>query len=168
MNYKNYIKGGIKISELGFGAWQLGVESGWSSVSEKESEYMINTALDSGINFFDTAPNYGNGTSETRLGKVLKNVDRSKIVINTKFGRLDNGLIDFDSKRYTKAMDEALKSEFEKMIDLGYKNLYFIETPKIIDSDNEGTVDAIHLTDLGFLRYADFLIDSLSSLELLD
>ena len=51
MNYKNYIKGGIKISELGFGAWQLGVESGWSSVSEKESEYMINTALDRGINF---------------------------------------------------------------------------------------------------------------------
>ena len=50
----------------------------------------------------------------------------------------------------------------------GYKNLYYIETPKIIDSDNEGTVDAIHFTDLGFLRYADFLIDSLSNLELLD
>ena len=54
MNYKNYIKDGVKISEIGFGAWQLGVESGWSSVSEKESEYMIYTALDNGINFFVT------------------------------------------------------------------------------------------------------------------
>ena len=109
MNYKNYIKEGIKISELGFGAWQLGIESGWSSVSEKESEYMINTALDSGINFFDTAPNYGNGTSETRLGKVLKNVDRSKIVINTKFGRLDNGTVDFDSKHIVKSIESSLR-----------------------------------------------------------
>ena len=109
MKYKNYIKGGIKISELGFGAWQLGVQSGWSSVSEKESEYMINTALDSGINFFDTAPNYGNGTSETRLGKVLKNVDRSKIVINTKFGRLDNGVVDFDSKHIVKSIENSLR-----------------------------------------------------------
>ena len=72
------------------------------------------------------------------------------------------------SRTDSKAMDDALKSEFEKMIDLGYKNLYYIETPKIIDSDNEGTVDAIHFTDLGFLRYADFLIDSLSKLDLLD
>ena len=52
---------------------------------------MINTALDSGLIFLILLLNYGNGTSETRLGKVLKNVDRSKIVINTKFGRLDNG-----------------------------------------------------------------------------
>jgi len=109
MNYKNYTKKSIKISELGFGAWQLGIDSGWSSVSEKESEYMINTALDSGINFFDTAPNYGNGTSETRLGKVLKNVDRSKIVINTKFGRLDNGIVDFDSKHIIKSIESSLR-----------------------------------------------------------
>lgn len=109
MDYKNYIKNGVKISEIGFGAWQLGIESGWSSVSEKESEYMINTALDNGINFFDTAPNYGNGTSETRLGKVLKNVDRSKIVINTKFGRLDNGMVDFNSKHIVKSIESSLK-----------------------------------------------------------
>ena len=115
MNYKNYIKGGIKISELGFGAWQVGVESGWSSVSEKESEYMINTALDSGINFFDTAPNYGNGTSETRLGKVLKNVDRSKIVINTKFGRLDNGIVDFDPKHIVKSIESSLRLDRESI-----------------------------------------------------
>ena len=57
----------------------------------------IRTALDQGINFFDTAPNYGMGTSEARLGKVFKTIDRSKVVINSKFGRLDNGEVDFSA-----------------------------------------------------------------------
>ena len=70
MNTRNYLQDGIEISELGFGAWQLGVESGWKAVSDSEAEKMIRTALDRGINFFDTAPNYGMGTSEERLGTV--------------------------------------------------------------------------------------------------
>ena len=97
MNKRKYLQDGIEISELGFGAWQLGVESGWKSVSDSEAERMIRTALDQGINFFDTAPNYGMGTSEERLGKVFKTLDRSKVVINSKFGRLDNGEVDFSS-----------------------------------------------------------------------
>ena len=63
MKYKKYLSNGIKVSEVGFGAWQLGIDSGWKTISEKDSEAMICTALDNGINFFDTAPNYGNGTS---------------------------------------------------------------------------------------------------------
>ena len=101
------------------------------------------------------------------VNTIRKNNPFAPIVLIDLF-KTPRSILNSDSKRYTKAMDEALKSEFEKMIDLGYKNLYYIETPKIIDSDNEGTVDAIHFTDLGFLRYADFLIDSLSRLELLD
>ena len=72
MKTRKYLEGGIEVSELGFGAWQLGVDSGWKAVSEGEAELMIRTALDRGINFYDTAPNYGNGTSEERLGKVFK------------------------------------------------------------------------------------------------
>ena len=48
--------------------------------------------------------------------------------------------------------------EFNKVIGNGYKNIYLIKTPKLANSDHEGTVDSIHFTDLGFLRYADFLI----------
>jgi len=101
------------------------------------------------------------------VNTIRKNNPFAPIVLIDLF-KTPISILNSDSKRYTKAMDEALKSEFEKMRNLGYKNLYYIETPKIIDSDNEGTVDAIHFTDLGFLRYADFLIDSLSKLELLD
>jgi aryl-alcohol dehydrogenase-like predicted oxidoreductase len=70
---------------------------------------MIQTALDRGINFYDTAPNYGNGTSEERLGKVFKTLDRASIVINSKFGRLDNGIVDFDSKHIQGSVERSLK-----------------------------------------------------------
>ena len=109
MNYRNYLEGGIQVSELGFGAWQLGVESGWSAVSASDSDRMIRTALDSGINFYDTAPNYGHGTSEERLGKVFKTLDREAIVVNTKFGRLDDGSVDFSATQIRGSIERSLK-----------------------------------------------------------
>jgi len=65
------------------------------------------------------------------------------------------------------ALDDALKVEFEKMIKNGYNNIYLIETPKLDHIDHEGTVDAIHFTDLGFQNYADFLISQLMARKLL-
>lgn len=109
MNYRNYLEGGIQVSELGFGAWQLGVESGWSAVSASDADRMIRTAFDSGINFFDTAPNYGHGTSEERLGKVFKTLDREAIVVNTKFGRLDDGSVDFSASQIRGSIERSLK-----------------------------------------------------------
>ena len=109
MKYRPYLEGGIEVSELGFGAWQLGVESGWSAVSESESERMIRTALDHGVNFFDTAPTYGKGTSEERLGKVLGTLDRGSFVVNSKFGRLHSGVVDFSAGRIRETVEGSLK-----------------------------------------------------------
>ena len=67
-----------------------------------------------------------------------------------------------------KEMDDALRAQFNKMINLGYKNIYYLETPKITDTDNEGTVDGVHFTDLGFKRYADFLLKEFTKLSLID
>jgi len=76
-------------------------------------------------------------------------------------------ILNIKAKSENIAMDNALKAEFEKMIKNGYKNIYLIETPKLADSDHEGTVDGIHFTDLGFLLYADFLISQLRAFELI-
>jgi len=67
-----------------------------------------------------------------------------------------------------KEMDDALRAQFNRMINLGYKNIYYLETPKITDTDNEGTVDGVHFTDLGFKRYADFLLKEFTKLSLID
>jgi len=56
--------------------------------------------------------------------------------------------------------NEALKNEFDKIIKRGTPNIFYIKDNKDFLSDNEGTVDGVHLTDLGFLRYADYLIEN--------
>lgn len=109
MKYKKYIKDTINISEIGLGAWQLGQNSGWKSMTEIEAIELVHKSLDFGINFFDTAPNYGHGTGEERLGKALKNVDRSKIVINTKFGHTHTGTLNFSSDYIRESLEGSLK-----------------------------------------------------------
>jgi len=109
MKYKKYIKDSINISEIGLGAWQLGQNSGWKSMTETEAIRLVHRSLDLGVNFFDTAPNYGHGTGEERLGKALKVIDRSKIVINTKFGHTHTGTLNFNSNYIRESLEGSLK-----------------------------------------------------------
>jgi hypothetical protein len=57
-----------------------------------------------------------------------------------------------------KRENEILKNEYQKMHDKGFKNIYYMDTRDALGTDHEGTVDGIHLTDLGFIRYADHYI----------
>ena len=81
-----YLEMGSKeVSAIGLGTWQFG-EPGWGWVKEfdnREIERIIDRALESGINFFDTAAVYGNGRSEGILGKALRG-RRQEAVIATK------------------------------------------------------------------------------------
>lgn len=58
----------------------------------------------------------------------------------------------------THRKNAALKDEFEEMQQKGYQDIYYIDNNGALGSDHEGTVDGVHFTDLGFLRYADYLI----------
>lgn len=109
MKYNKYIRNSVPVSEIGLGAWQLGDNSGWKGMSEKEAVELVEKSIEYGINFFDTAPNYGYGTGEDRLGKALKNVDRSKIVINTKFGHTDSGSTNYSADYIRVSLEGSLK-----------------------------------------------------------
>lgn len=109
MKYNTLIKGVAKVSEVGLGAWQLGIHSGWKGMTEQEAIKMVHYALEQGVNFFDTAPNYGLGSSEERLGKALKNTDRSRVVINTKFGHTDQGTTDYSAGSIRSSLEGSLK-----------------------------------------------------------
>jgi aryl-alcohol dehydrogenase-like predicted oxidoreductase len=109
MKYNRLIKDAPLVSEIGIGAWQLGVNSGWKSMSEDEAVEIIKVSLEEGVNFFDTAPNYGRGTSELRLGKALKGTEREKIVINTKFGHTDSGTTNYSSDYIRESLEGSLK-----------------------------------------------------------
>lgn len=56
------------------------------------------------------------------------------------------------------AKNEALKIEFNKLVKGGMKGVYYISSANAIGTDNEGTVDGTHMTDLGFMRYAEYLV----------
>lgn len=109
MKYNTFINSSPLVSEIGLGAWQLGNNSGWQHISEKDALKLVEKALELGINFFDTAPNYGHGTGEDRLGKALKNIDRSKIVINTKFGHTDSGQMNYSSDYIRESLEGSLR-----------------------------------------------------------
>ena len=82
----------LAISPMGLGCWAiggpwtyLGKPAGWGKVDDAESIRAIDLALDAGIDFFDTAANYGCGHSERILGQALGN-RRKGVVLATKFG----------------------------------------------------------------------------------
>ena len=61
----------------------------------------------------------------------------------------------------------ALKNEYDKIIKSGIPNIFYIKDNKDFLLDNEGTVDGVHLTDLGFLRYADYLMENFKKFKLI-
>jgi aryl-alcohol dehydrogenase-like predicted oxidoreductase len=85
-------RSGIEISPMGLGCWAIGGAwtlnggpAGWTDVDDAESIRAIHAALDLGVNFFDTAANYGAGRSERILGQAVRG-RRDKAVIASKFG----------------------------------------------------------------------------------
>lgn len=78
MRYRTLGRSGLRISVLGLGCSGLGTR-----VTGPEAEHLIRSAMDAGINFFDTADVYGRGASEEALGRSLRGV-RDKAVVATK------------------------------------------------------------------------------------
>jgi aryl-alcohol dehydrogenase-like predicted oxidoreductase len=76
-------RSGVELSEIGFGAWTLGLDW-WGKVSPEGARALVDRALELGITFFDTADTYGAGIGEERLGAALKG--RDGVQIGTKFG----------------------------------------------------------------------------------
>lgn len=79
-------RGGLSVSRLGVGTAPLG--GLFSSVPDDDVDDLISSALDEGLTYFDTAPFYGSGSSERRIGKGLRKVPRSSFTISTKVGRI--------------------------------------------------------------------------------
>ncbi len=84
MRYRALGDSGFTISEVGFGTWELGGQE-WGSISEDVAIGLLHYAFDQGVNFYDTADQYGAGRSEELLGKAFQGRSES-VVIATKVG----------------------------------------------------------------------------------
>ncbi|WP_100182426.1 aldo/keto reductase [Candidatus Nitrosotenuis aquarius] len=85
MKYRTLGKSGIKVSEIGFGAWTIALDWWGKKIEDDEAKRMLRRAYDLGINFFETGDMYGKGKSERLIGEVFKGM-RNDIVISTKYG----------------------------------------------------------------------------------
>ncbi|MFN8007291.1 MAG: aldo/keto reductase [Terriglobia bacterium] len=79
-------KSGIQVTRLGLGCASLGDLYG--DISDEQASAVVHQAFQLGLNLFDTAPLYGYGKSERRLGKALAELPRDQYVLSTKVGRL--------------------------------------------------------------------------------
>jgi D-threo-aldose 1-dehydrogenase len=77
---------GVRVTRLGLGLAPIG--GLYAPVSEQQARDTVEKAWDLGIRYFDVAPLYGNGLSETRAGAVLRDKPRESFVLSTKVGRL--------------------------------------------------------------------------------
>ena len=124
MELRNLGRTGLKVSPLCLGAMMFG---GWGNPDHDDSIKIIHKALDSGINFIDTADVYSQGESEEIVGKALSSIDRSSVVLATKVhGQMgENPLNQGNSRRWI--MEEVEHSL--KRLKTDYIDLYQIHRP---------------------------------------
>jgi aryl-alcohol dehydrogenase-like predicted oxidoreductase len=83
---------GHEVSEIGFGAWQIGAD--WGEVSDDDAMATLHAAADAGVTFFDTADVYGDGRSERLVGRLLRERGGAGLVVATKMGRRADQLVE--------------------------------------------------------------------------
>ncbi len=101
---------GRPVSVVGLGTWQLGAD--WGEVEDKDATAVLDAAVEAGVTFFDTADVYGDGRSETTIGRFLADNPDQDILVGTKMGRR----VDQTPENYTLA-------NFRQWIDRSRTNL---------------------------------------------
>lgn len=76
---------GRQVSVVGLGCWQLGAD--WGDVGEADAMKVLHAAVDAGVTFLDTADVYGDGRSETLVGRLLAERPDARLTVATKMGR---------------------------------------------------------------------------------
>jgi aryl-alcohol dehydrogenase-like predicted oxidoreductase len=109
MNYRKLGKTGFEISEISLGTWQVGGKWG-DPFDNKNADRIINNAIDSGINFIDTADVYSNGESETAVGRVVRSRSE-RVYIASKCGRQINPHVNkgYQPEVLRKFVEDSLK-----------------------------------------------------------
>jgi aryl-alcohol dehydrogenase-like predicted oxidoreductase len=145
MKYKNLGSTGLKVSELCLGCMTFGVpergDQPWT-LPEEQSRPLIRQAVDAGINYFDTANSYSEGTSEEIVGRALKEFTRrDEVVIATKvffpMSQGPNGA-GLSRKAIFTAIDASLRRLGTDYVDLYQIHRWDYATPI------EETLEALH------------------------
>lgn len=141
--------GALSVSVVGLGTNNFGPR-----IDEARSRSVIDAALDVGINFFDTADMYGQGTSEEFIGRAIQG-RRDQIILATKFGKPMKGVGSGASAKYIRtAIEASLKRLQTHYIDLYQQHAPDPETP--LDETTETLVRLIEEGKVREVGYSNF------------
>ena len=136
MEYRQLGKSGLKVPELCFGAGTFGAANeffkAWSETTQEEADRIVGICMDAGLNFFDTADIYSDGSSEMALGKALSHHKREDLLISTKATfRLGKGPNDVGSSRYhlIQSLERSLKRLGTDYVDVYHLHAFDATTP---------------------------------------
>ncbi len=118
MRRREFGRTGATVSEIGFGAWQIG--GSWGDVSEADGRAALHAALDAGVTFVDTADVYGDGRSERIIADVLKERGGDRPFVATKAGRRLDPHVDagYTAANLAAFVDRSLKNLAVERLDL--------------------------------------------------
>ena len=139
-----------KISCLGLGTWPFGGGYDWGELDEPAAQKAVLSALDLGVNLIDTAPVYGNGQSETFLGRVLQG-RREKVFLAGKCGLVKNGSWT-DHDLHPQAIYKQLAESLTRL-KTDYLDLYQIHYPDPKVPLQEAVATLTRLQEKGLIRY---------------
>jgi aryl-alcohol dehydrogenase-like predicted oxidoreductase len=149
MNYRPLGTTGLQVSPLSFGASSLG--SVFRDIDEAEGIRTVHTAVDRGVNLIDVSPYYGLTKAETVLGKALKQLDRSRVILSTKAGRYGQDSFDFSTRRIMQSVEESLQRLQTDYIDI--LHLHDIEFGSLQQVLEEGIPALNLLKEQGKIRF---------------
>ncbi len=126
MEYRRMGRTGLKVSELCLGTMTFG-----HSADEEESRKMVDLAIDSGINFFDTANSYADSRSEQYLGNILKGRRRDQVIATKFFNPMGPGPNESGMSRVhiMNAVEDSLRRLQTDWIDIYYIHHVDTQTP---------------------------------------
>ena len=145
MRYRKLGNTGIKVSEIGFGAWGIGGNDSnsvaYGEVDDNESIKALRISNEMGVNFYDTSDLYGSGHSEKIIAKAFKGM-RDSVIIASKGGTLPHtGLYmpqDFSKRHLSEALEKSLQR-----LKTDYIDLYQLHSPKIIEFENNNIIETL-------------------------
>jgi len=167
MRYRTLTGTGLDLSVITFGAWAAGGWM-WGGTERKDAVEAIRASYDLGVNSIDTAPIYGQGTSEEIVGEAIKGIPRDKVYLLTKYGMrwdLVKGTLASHSKNnsgedidiYKYAGKESVIKECEdslRRLRTDYIDLYQIHWPDVTTPISETMEAVAQLIQQGKIRYA--------------
>lgn len=146
MKYRTLGKSGIKVSEIGFGAWTIGLDWWGKKIDDDEAVMMLKKAYDVGINFYETADMYGKGKSEKLMARAFKDM-RGEVVYSTKwgydmYGEEQVGHSELPQKHNTEFLDFALAQSLDRL-QTDYIDVYSLHNPKMDAIRNDALFAAL-------------------------